>query len=220
MQTHTKARHCFGERCRIGGGRRRDHQAGSGKDAVTVALLDTTLNQYWNGATFGSGVPVWSTATFVGTSSGTWSWVVPTNHMSSPNTYKISSRVRDQANNQQQGTFVTTNTFVYDVTAPVALAGRSLYCAVLLGFWLALLAFARTYSADPAAPGSAAAAGSVPGGAAGSNGAVASGPEGAASDAAAFDDATAFDHAAFEAGAFEAGAVGAGGSGRAADGSA
>jgi arabinofuranan 3-O-arabinosyltransferase len=104
-------------------------------------------------------------------------------------------------------------------TAPVALAGRSLYCAVLLGFWLALLAFARTYSADPAAPGSATASGPAPAGAAASGpaGAVS---DGAASDAAAFDDATAFDHAAFEAGAFETGAVGASGSGRAADGSA
>jgi Glycosyltransferase family 87 len=38
-------------------------------------------------------------------------------------------------------------------TAPASLAGRSLYCAVLLGFWVALLAFARRYPARPAAPG-------------------------------------------------------------------
>jgi len=40
-------------------------------------------------------------------------------------------------------------------TAPAALLGRSLYCAVLVAFWVVLLAFLRTYSAPPAAPGSA-----------------------------------------------------------------
>jgi arabinofuranan 3-O-arabinosyltransferase len=40
-------------------------------------------------------------------------------------------------------------------TAPAALLGRSLYCAVLVAFWVALLAFLRNYSATPAAPGSA-----------------------------------------------------------------
>jgi Glycosyltransferase family 87 len=38
-------------------------------------------------------------------------------------------------------------------TTAAALAGRSLYCAVLLGFWIALLGFARGYPARPAAPG-------------------------------------------------------------------
>ncbi|MDT7641037.1 MAG: arabinofuranan 3-O-arabinosyltransferase [Pseudonocardiales bacterium] len=38
-------------------------------------------------------------------------------------------------------------------TATVSLVGRSLYCAVLLGFWIALLEFARNYPASPfAAP--------------------------------------------------------------------
>jgi len=84
-------------------------------------------------------------------------------------------------------------------TAPVALAGRSLYCAVLLGFWLTLLAFARTYSASPAAPGSATAAGSEPAGAAPAVGAAPAGAAPAGSvraGATAFEDgATAFDGA-------------------------
>jgi alpha-1,2-mannosyltransferase len=103
-------------------------------------------------------------------------------------------------------------------SAPVSLAGRSLYCAVLLGFWLALLAFARSYSASPAAPGSATAAGSVPAGATAVDGTAGDGAttsDGAALDGAALDGA-AFDGAT----AFEAGAVGATGSGRTADGSA
>jgi arabinofuranan 3-O-arabinosyltransferase len=54
-------------------------------------------------------------------------------------------------------------------TATVSLVGRSLYCAVLLGFWIALLEFARNYPASPfAAPvegaGAAPATGSDPAG--------------------------------------------------------
>jgi arabinofuranan 3-O-arabinosyltransferase len=61
-------------------------------------------------------------------------------------------------------------------TAPASLTGRSLYCAVLLGFWVALLAFARRYPARPAAPG------------AGDGGSLAAGS--ATSDSATFDPAT------------------------------
>ncbi|MBI4424386.1 MAG: hypothetical protein HY554_11690, partial [Elusimicrobia bacterium] len=99
----------------------RTFESGILPSSVTIALQEMFgSNPYWDGSGFNSAVPVWSTASYVGESSGTWTYLLPPGKLTSPRTYKLTSRASDRAGNLQ--TAVSTVSFIYDVTAPVAVA--------------------------------------------------------------------------------------------------
>ncbi|MBI5883380.1 MAG: Ig-like domain repeat protein, partial [Elusimicrobia bacterium] len=114
----------------------RDYESGINPSSVTVMLKQITGNAGgqacgdigvdndcwwdWNGSWQTSAVPLWSSAAFVGDSSGTWTYLLPADALTSPNTYKIASRSRDRLGGYE--TELATYTFVYDTTKPVALA--------------------------------------------------------------------------------------------------
>ncbi|MDD5655836.1 MAG: hypothetical protein PHF00_01080, partial [Elusimicrobia bacterium] len=101
----------------------RHFQSGIEGSSVTVAVERVSDGWWWDGDSFeNTGAPVWSTAAFVGDSSGTWTYALPgSGALVSPNNYRVSSRVlRDRAGNVESA--ITTNTFTYDTGAPVALA--------------------------------------------------------------------------------------------------
>src|SRR5439155_19301162 len=79
--------------------------AGIYSSSVTVAIQKVGSN-WWNGASFGSAGPLYSSATFVGASSGTWSYTLPANLQAalvSGTTYFIVSRSTDIAGNVEFG---------------------------------------------------------------------------------------------------------------------
>ena len=96
------------------------YDAGIAPSSVTIALQDLTFpTTWWNGVTWvDSSVPIWSTAAFVGASSGTWSYSLPPSALTSLRTYGVTSRARDSANNQQ--VVLTTNTFSADFANPLS----------------------------------------------------------------------------------------------------
>ncbi|MBI4376909.1 MAG: hypothetical protein HY549_10725, partial [Elusimicrobia bacterium] len=99
----------------------RDYESGHASSGVAVAIRELFgPNNYWDGDGFDSGVPVWSTGVFVGISSGAWSYALPAGALTSPRQYEVSARARDRAGNQQVS--VTTITFTYDTSDPVAYA--------------------------------------------------------------------------------------------------
>ena len=86
---------------RIGGP---NHPSGLASTAVSVAIQQVGGN-WWDGSSaFGAVSPVYSTAAFVGASSGTWSYSVPAalqNAFTSGNQYFIVSRSTDNAGNAE-----------------------------------------------------------------------------------------------------------------------
>ncbi|MBI4346816.1 MAG: hypothetical protein HY553_08165, partial [Elusimicrobia bacterium] len=99
----------------------RNFESGIAPSSVTVALMRYSDEKYWNGADFASNVPVWSTASFVGQSSGTWTYNLSAGALVDGSSYTASSRVVwDRAGNVE--TLITTNTFTMDNQAPVSLA--------------------------------------------------------------------------------------------------
>ncbi|MBI2362556.1 MAG: hypothetical protein HYV15_04155, partial [Elusimicrobia bacterium] len=100
----------------------RDYQAGLSSSVVEVAVQEVFgTNQYWNGTGFFSGVPVWSSATLVGVTSGSWSWNFSAANLTSPRQYKVSTRItQDRAGNYR--TTYATNTFIFDTTKPLSLS--------------------------------------------------------------------------------------------------
>ena len=103
----------------------RNKQSGLAVSSVTVAIGEIigAATNYWDGAAFASPTPVWSTATFVGESSGTWTWPFGASKLTSPRQYNVSSRVnRDRAGNVQNGVSITTNSFIFDTTPPESFA--------------------------------------------------------------------------------------------------
>ncbi|MFI5361788.1 MAG: hypothetical protein ACHQ49_07440, partial [Elusimicrobiota bacterium] len=96
----------------------RNFESGIQQSSVTIAIADvTTSTNWWTGTSFSGGGPTWSTATFTGASSGTWTWAVPT--LTTNHVYTIISRARDAAGNLQ--TAYSSTTFVYDTTPPVSI---------------------------------------------------------------------------------------------------
>ncbi|MFA6004375.1 MAG: hypothetical protein WC881_09935, partial [Elusimicrobiota bacterium] len=93
--------------------------AGIAPSSVTVTVERVVDHKFWDGDGFDADAPAWSTATFVGVSSGVWSYVLPAWALTDLLTYKVTSRARDRANNQQQIN-LTTNTFTADFSAPVS----------------------------------------------------------------------------------------------------
>ncbi|MBI4386515.1 MAG: hypothetical protein HY551_03970, partial [Elusimicrobia bacterium] len=89
--------------------------------SVAVAVQDMVTTNYWDGGAFGSGSPVWSTATLVGDSSGTWIYsIAVAGNFNSPRNYKVSAKATDRAGGN--GVLLTTNTFTFDTTPAVSLA--------------------------------------------------------------------------------------------------
>src|SRR5205085_1536467 len=60
--------------------------------------------------------------TFVGLSSGAWTWNMPFGSMTSPRNYQITARAVDQVGNLQPAASTTTVTFTYDTTPPISVA--------------------------------------------------------------------------------------------------
>ena len=75
---------------------------------------------WWNGTTFSAPNPVWLPATYVGSSSGTWTFALPGAALTSTKVYKAVVRAQDRAGNID--TVTSTTTFIYDAVAPVSLA--------------------------------------------------------------------------------------------------
>ncbi|MFA6004348.1 MAG: Ig-like domain-containing protein, partial [Elusimicrobiota bacterium] len=100
----------------------RHFESGLDASSVTVAVRRVEDDKYWDGSGFNASDPVWSTAAFVGDSSGTWTYNLPSaGSFASPKNYEASCRVvHDRAGNIQ--TVITTNTFTFDTTPPVGLA--------------------------------------------------------------------------------------------------
>jgi len=100
----------------------RDFQSGIGIDSVTISIQDLTFpTTFWNGTAWvDNPTPIYSTATFVGDSSGTWSYAFPSLYLTSPRQYKVRVRVADRAGNQtpDDDSFIYESTFVYDISAP------------------------------------------------------------------------------------------------------
>ena len=98
----------------------RKYEAGILGSSVTLALQRAFDGKYWNGGSFGSDTPVWSSAAFAGQSSGTWSYALSTSALMSPASYYVSARAQDRAGNFSVQ--LTTISFTYDTTKPVSLA--------------------------------------------------------------------------------------------------
>ncbi|TPW18338.1 MAG: hypothetical protein FD129_6 [bacterium] len=109
----------------------RDFQSGIKASSVVVSLEDYTtaatcngsvrINRcWWNGTLWvDQTAAIFSTATFVGDSSGTWTYAVPPGALIDLRDYKVSAfAARDAAGNVQRN--VTTNTFSSDFSAPIS----------------------------------------------------------------------------------------------------
>src|ERR1019366_9314376 len=96
--------------------------------SVAVAIQQVGGN-WWNGASFAAANPIYSTASFVGAPSGTWSYSVPValqNALVSGTTYFIVSRSTDNAANTEFGATAGAIpggvgiTIIYDTATPTA----------------------------------------------------------------------------------------------------
>ncbi|MBI4247900.1 MAG: hypothetical protein HY611_00225, partial [Elusimicrobia bacterium] len=98
------------------GGRRFE----SGISTVQVAFQRLSDDYWWNGGAFTqSGSILWSTAVFIGDSSGTWSYDDITS-LQNNTTFQLTVRAWDRAGHIQPT--LTYSTFTFDQTAPSALA--------------------------------------------------------------------------------------------------
>ncbi|MFA5138670.1 MAG: hypothetical protein WC728_05495, partial [Elusimicrobiota bacterium] len=105
-----------------GGGGSRDFQGGIERSSVTVALMRKSDAKWWDGDGWDGPGPVWSTGTFVGDSSGTWTYALPPGALADASSYTALSRVNfDRAGNTQ--TDIATNTFTIDTQDPASMAG-------------------------------------------------------------------------------------------------
>ncbi|TPW19222.1 MAG: hypothetical protein FD126_2899, partial [Elusimicrobia bacterium] len=99
-----------------------DYESGVAPSSVVVSLRRFSDEQYWNGnSAFDAASPIWSTATFVGYSSGVWTYAMPGGALVDSSSYTVSARVaRDRGGNVQ--TVVTTHTFTVDAQDPAAVS--------------------------------------------------------------------------------------------------
>ncbi|MBI2788067.1 MAG: hypothetical protein HYX59_05235 [Elusimicrobia bacterium] len=99
----------------------REFEAGIAATSVTVAVAQiTTSTDWWDGSSFASAAPVWSTAAFVGQSSGTWTFALPAGALTSTKVYRVVVRAQDRGGNLDVVT--STKSFVYDAAEPVSVA--------------------------------------------------------------------------------------------------
>ena len=101
----------------------RQYESGlSGAGVVSVAVAEITAStNWWNGGTFASATPIFlPVTTYVGASSGTWTFVMPGGALTSTKVYRAVVRAQDAAGNLD--IVSSTNSFVYDAAAPVSLA--------------------------------------------------------------------------------------------------
>ncbi|OVE76238.1 hypothetical protein BVX98_06325, partial [bacterium F11] len=99
----------------------RDFEAGIGATGVEMSLQRLSDDMWWKDdgtPDFDSSTQYWNSTSFVGLSSGTWSYNIPGNPLTDNTTYQIVSRVVDLAGNLQ--TSYTTNFFTVDKTSPTA----------------------------------------------------------------------------------------------------
>ncbi|MBI4655315.1 MAG: hypothetical protein HY746_01070, partial [Elusimicrobia bacterium] len=92
----------------------------SAANAVETALQRLSDGKWWDGTNFNSGTRIWSSGTYTGASSGTWSYSLPSWAIADGTTYYAMSRVKDIAGNIQ--TEYTTNFFTGDTTPPTSKA--------------------------------------------------------------------------------------------------
>jgi hypothetical protein len=114
--------------------------SGLASNAVSIAVESLAgAGAWWNGATFSGANPVYSTATFTGISSGTWSYNVPValqNAFTSGTSYYFVSRSTDNAANTEFG--ITAGaipagvgvTITYDTAPPTAVFTVPNYAAL------------------------------------------------------------------------------------------
>ncbi|MCY2991113.1 MAG: autotransporter-associated beta strand repeat-containing protein [Planctomycetota bacterium] len=101
------------------GGSSSDNTGVGGVTSVAVSILNNTTRQYYGGATFTSGTPVWLSA------DGTlpaWTYALAADKLANGSSYTVSSRAVDRVENVQSP--VTTTSFTYDTTAPQVTVNR------------------------------------------------------------------------------------------------
>ena len=107
-------------------------QAYNGATVSNIAISARRLadNIYWNGASFASAIPVFLSGTFVGASSGTWSYISGSlgSALASGTSYQIQSQATDSYAQTQVA--VSAIVFTYDtsiptvgITSPISQAG-------------------------------------------------------------------------------------------------
>ena len=105
-----------------------NHPSGISANGVSVAIQQVGGN-WWDGSGFNGSNPLYSTATYIGTTAGTWSYALPVvlqNALTSSKQYLIVSRSTDIAGNAEFGAAAanipvgTGITVTYDTAAPTA----------------------------------------------------------------------------------------------------
>ncbi|MCK5582477.1 MAG: hypothetical protein KAI33_01735, partial [Elusimicrobiales bacterium] len=82
----------------------RNFEAGiseSATDAVEIAIQRLMDDLWWDGGDFNSAVRIWSSGTYTGASSGTWTYNLPGGAIADGTTYYAMSRARDIVSNLQ-----------------------------------------------------------------------------------------------------------------------
>jgi len=98
----------------------RNFESGINSDGVEVSLMRLSDEKWWDGVGFNSASRVWNKASFVGVSSGTWTYNLPPTAITDGTTYYAISRAVDIVGNIQ--TVYTTNFFTGDTTRPVSIS--------------------------------------------------------------------------------------------------
>ncbi|MEK7422439.1 MAG: hypothetical protein AAB131_01230, partial [Actinomycetota bacterium] len=98
----------------------RNYEAGIASTGTEISIQQLSDNMWWGGGSFNSATRVWSTATFTGASSGTWSYNLAGSGLGNNTTYYVVVRVRDLAGNLNHT--YSTNYVTVDGTNPTSLA--------------------------------------------------------------------------------------------------
>ncbi|MFI5362133.1 MAG: FlgD immunoglobulin-like domain containing protein, partial [Elusimicrobiota bacterium] len=91
---------------------------GTSVSGVVVSIQNQNNGAYWNGSVFATTAPVFNAASFVGTSSGPWTYPSGGVPLTNGTAYQIQSRATDSFALAQAG--VATFTFVLDNVPPLA----------------------------------------------------------------------------------------------------
>ncbi|MEK6688659.1 MAG: hypothetical protein AABZ01_09405, partial [Gemmatimonadota bacterium] len=98
----------------------RNYEAGIASTGTEISIKQMTDGMWWDGGGFNSATRIWSTGTFVGASSGVWTYNLPGAGLSNNTTYYVVARVRDLAGNLDNA--YSTSYVTVDGTNPSSLA--------------------------------------------------------------------------------------------------
>ncbi|MFC1679569.1 FG-GAP-like repeat-containing protein, partial [Elusimicrobiota bacterium] len=90
--------------------------AGETITQVRVSIMRVSDSQYWNGAAWAAG-PLWNLSSFLGSSSGTWSYNTGAVSWTHDESYVLKSTATDSAAGEQMS--MASHGFTYDTVTPV-----------------------------------------------------------------------------------------------------